>query len=90
MYKLGKVVTSVGKKEERNITFATIIYANAFRIKLIPWLKNQVNNSETNYQKIDMWNIDNYQSIYANFFICETQVHSCTGSAIFGIPQPTF
>ena len=68
MYKLGKVITSVGKKKERNITFATIISANAFQIKLIPWLKNQINISETNYQKIDMGNIDNYQSVYANFF----------------------
>ena len=33
MYKPGKVITSEGKKEKRNITFVTIIFANAFQIK---------------------------------------------------------
>ena len=32
-YKPGKVITSVRKKEERNINFVTIISANAFQIK---------------------------------------------------------
>ena len=33
LYKPGKVITSVGKKEERNINFVTIISANAFQNK---------------------------------------------------------
>ena len=33
LYKPGKVITSVRKKEERNINFVTIISANALQIK---------------------------------------------------------
>ena len=33
LHKPGKVITSVHKKEERNIDFVTIISANAFQIK---------------------------------------------------------
>ena len=33
LYKPGKVITSVRKKEERIISFVTIISANAFQIK---------------------------------------------------------
>ena len=128
MYKPGKVITSVGKKEEeRNITFVSIISANAFQIKWILWLKNQKNSSETIYPKIDitenmcdyaveywqlsinsckffnfLWNVTGkcYHFLRFNYLemcyfhvylhICETQVHSCTGSAIFGIPHSKF
>ena len=33
LHKPGKVITSVGKKEERKITFVAIISGNAFEIK---------------------------------------------------------
>ena len=33
LYKPGKVITSLRKKEERNINFVTIISANTFQIK---------------------------------------------------------
>ena len=33
LYKPGKVITSVRKKEEKNINFVTKISANAFQIK---------------------------------------------------------
>ena len=33
LYKPGKIITSVCKKEERNMSFVTIISANAFQIK---------------------------------------------------------
>ena len=33
LYKPDKAITSVRKKEERNINFVTIISANAFQIK---------------------------------------------------------
>ena len=33
LYKPGKVITSLHKKEERNINFVTIVSANAFQIK---------------------------------------------------------
>ena len=33
LYKPGKVITSVRKKEERNLNLLTIISANAFQIK---------------------------------------------------------
>ena len=42
MYKPGKVITSVAKKGERNITFVTIISANAFKSnKFFPFKKSK-------------------------------------------------
>ena len=47
LYKPGKVITSVDKKEERNTNFVTIISPDAFQIKSILWLKKQKGISET-------------------------------------------
>ena len=42
LYKPGKVITSVAKKGERNITFVTIISANAFKSnKFFPFKKSK-------------------------------------------------
>ena len=42
LYKPGKVITSVAKKGERNITFVTIISANAFKSnKFVPFKKSK-------------------------------------------------
>ena len=53
LHKPGKVITSMPKKEERNVNFVTIISANAFQIKLCD-LKNKKNISKTSYPKIDI------------------------------------
>ena len=62
MYKPGKVITSVAKKGERNITFVTIISANAFKSnKFFPFKKSKKKKtkqkksiSETSYPKTDI------------------------------------
>ena len=58
LYKPGKVITSVAKKGERNITFVTIISANAFKSnKFFPFKKSKKkkkNISETSYPKTDI------------------------------------
>ena len=57
MYKPGKVITSVTKKGERNITFVTIISANAFKSnKYFPFKKSKKkkNISETSCPKTDI------------------------------------
>ena len=46
LYKPGKVITSLRKNQERNISFVTIISPI--------WLKKQKSISETNYPKIDI------------------------------------
>ena len=73
MYKPGKVITSVAKKGEKNITFVTIISANAFKSnKFFPFKKSKKKKKKLVklvIQKlillktcvIILWNIDNYQ-----------------------------
>ena len=53
LHKHGKVITSMPKKEERNVNFVTIISANAFQIKFCD-LKSKKNISKTSYPKIDI------------------------------------
>ena len=87
LHKPGKVITSMPKKEERNVNFVTIISANAFQIKLCD-LKNKKTLVKLVTQKlilqktrvIILWNIDNCQSIYVNFsiFFCMLQLKAIT------------
>ena len=57
MHKPGKAIISVGKKQERKITFVTIISTNALQIKWILGLKKQKNISETSYLKMISINV---------------------------------
>ena len=68
LYKPGEVITSVLKKEERNINSVVVISANAFEIKRIIRHKKKKKLGKLVIQKlillrtcvIILWNMDNY------------------------------